>query len=441
MIIKFQVENFRSFGQPVSFDTISGKYKRFDSHIHQINADLSILKATAIYGANGSGKTNLFKSLFFLKELATNQDFLTSKTARKINKPFLLDPKFKDQTSNFELDFSIDSKIYYYRIELQDEVILYENLSEVIDNEFKVIIERTTNQEDLIDQKVKIGSRDFDVANDEFLQTIFKPSSTVLSLGIGVTSKIKNWLSSKVNFLFPDYEIMDLPYILSRNINNLTIANKILSWANIGIKELVLNKYPINTYLGNQNLSLIEKIEDILKDQLFYSFKDSEDAYCSAIKENGETLILKLEAIHKDSNNHDVLFNLQQESRGTLVLLHLIPALILSYSEGVNYFIDEINRSLHPILIRELLEQYVEHNIKDAKGQIIFNSHEDFMMDEEIIRQDEVWFCEKDKHGQTTVYPLTDFGPRYDLKFRKNYLGGKFGAVPWDKKPPPLIFA
>ncbi|MEE9373954.1 MAG: AAA family ATPase [Saprospiraceae bacterium] len=134
--------------------------------------------------------------------------------------------------------------------------------------------------------------------------------------------------------------------------------------------------------MGNQNSSLIKHIESILKDESYYSFRDSEDAYCTAIIENENVQILKLEAVHKDIKNNNVLFNLQQESRGTLVLLHLIPALILSYSEGINYFVDEINRSLHPILIRELLEQYLEHNIEKAKGQIIFNSHKDFMMDE-----------------------------------------------------------
>ena len=175
-----------------------------------------------------------------------------------------------------------------------------------------------------------------------------------------------------------------------------------------------------------------------LEKKLFHSFKDSNENECTAVKDqtDGAIYILKLNAIHLDQDGNEVEFDLDQESRGTVVLLNLLPALILSYGEGVNYFIDEINRSLHPILIREILAQYLHNDIEKAKGQLFFNSHEDFMIDETIIRQDEIWLMEKGKNGESDLFPLSDYkNVRYDLNLRKNYLDGKFGGVPFTKEP------
>ena len=112
-----------------------------------------------------------------------------------------------------------------------------------------------------------------------------------------------------------------------------------------------------------------------------------------------------------------------------------------SYGEGVNYFIDDINTSLHPNLIKEIISQYLNLNLESAKGQLFFNSHEDLMMDENIVRQDEIWLVEKNKTGETEIFPLSDYSNiRFDLNLRKNYINGNFGGVPFNSKPEEIEF-
>ena len=119
-----------------------------------------------------------------------------------------------------------------------------------------------------------------------------------------------------------------------------------------------------------------------------------------------------------------------QESDGTQRLLDFIPAIVSILHNDSTYIIDEIDQSLHPALIRALIQKIM--NDDTTQGQIVFSTHESNLIDLEIFRQDEIWFAEKDKAaGSTQLYSLSDYKPRYDLDIRKGYLQGRFGAIPF----------
>ncbi len=107
-------------------------------------------------------------------------------------------------------------------------MIIYENLSQIKNDSPNVIIERKANPDNPNQQIINLGDRKIDTTEDDYSQSLFKPSTSVLSLGIGVARTIKVWMKKNIQFLFPDYEIQDLPYILSRNNKNLQLANQIL---------------------------------------------------------------------------------------------------------------------------------------------------------------------------------------------------------------------
>ncbi|HKT50165.1 MAG TPA: AAA family ATPase, partial [Candidatus Angelobacter sp.] len=94
------------------------------------------------------------------------------------------------------------------------------------------------------------------------------------------------------------------------------------------------------------------------------------------------------------------------------------------------YFIDEIDRSLHPILIWKFLEYFLR-SCKEGRQQVILTTHESNLLDLALLRRDEIWFAEKDDKGATRLYSLSDFKVRKDLEIRKHYLQGRFGAVPF----------
>ena len=139
-------------------------------------------------------------------------------------------------------------------------------------------------------------------------------------------------------------------------------------------------------------------------------------------------LVEKVKTFNIGANGNLIDFEPEEQSDGTRRLLDLIPAIHYVSNKPAVFFIDEIDRSLHPTMVKELLRYFMEH---PAKGQLIFTTHESNLLDLEIFRQDEIWLTEKNKLGATTIYSLSDFKPRYDLDIRKGYLAGRFGAIPF----------
>lgn len=447
MLIKFELENFRSFNTKKSFHSVQRNYKRFQNHVHEVNENLGLLKISGVYGGNASGKTNLFRGLYFVKKLVQDPEFLMTDESVKLFYPFRLNEISEKESSKFQVDFVNNEIIYRYKLQVHyiKQSILFENLSRVDENGEEIqIFTRSTNSND----KIEIS---FENDKDELQRLIFlqdyytkNPHSALLSTDFLENKNILNakaWFIDKAKFLFPVYKFMDIAYILSLKEHYIELANRIIKFSNTGIHKLNIDKIPISIYLGSEHNDVINFIKRSLEKKEYHSFRDSNGNECTAIKDKNDNSvhILKLSAIHLDQNGNEVPFDLDQESRGTVVLLHLLPALILTYGEGVNYFIDEINRSLHPILIREILVQYLSNDIGQAKGQLFFNSHEDFMIDETIVRQDEIWLMEKSKSGESDLFPLSDFkNVRHDLNLRKNYLDGKFGGVPFESEPSKL---
>ena len=122
-------------------------------------------------------------------------------------------------------------------------------------------------------------------------------------------------------------------------------------------------------------------------------------------------------------------FYLNEESDGTVRLLDYIPAFQDIVNHNKVYIVDEIERSIHPLLIKELIRKF--SNDKDTQGQLIFSTHESNLLDQEIFRQDEIWFAEKDKNGCTDLYPLSEFKEHHTKDIRKGYLNGRYGGIPF----------
>lgn len=156
--------------------------------------------------------------------------------------------------------------------------------------------------------------------------------------------------------------------------------------------------------------------------------------------ERGELLIEKtdahhyyrisVQAAHEYAPGSVAQLDLADESDGTRRLLSLMPALNHDDDSGAVYFIDEIDRSMHPMLIWKFLQFFLE-SCKADRHQIIITTHESNLLDLDLLRRDEIWFVEKSATSETHIYPLTDFRVRKDLEIRKHYLQGRFGAVPF----------
>jgi AAA15 family ATPase/GTPase len=132
---------------------------------------------------------------------------------------------------------------------------------------------------------------------------------------------------------------------------------------------------------------------------------------------------------HTGKNNENVVFNLDEESDGTVRLLDFIPAFKDLITKRKVILIDEIERSIHPLLIKELIKKFSFDD--NTLGQFIFSTHESNLLDQNIFRQDEIWFAEKNKQGSTELYSLSDFKEHNTIDIRKGYLNGRYGSIPF----------
>jgi len=152
-----------------------------------------------------------------------------------------------------------------------------------------------------------------------------------------------------------------------------------------------------------------------------------------AKKEAEQLKIYKLLLRHRDETcGSDILFEMDEESDGTLRLLDLIPMLYPGNGRNSVVIIDELDRSLHPSLSHEFISAFLQ---LDNQKQIIVTTHEANLLDLDLVRRDEVWFVEKDSRGNSSVYSLEEFSPRYDKDIRKGYMLGRFGAIPFITRP------
>ena len=147
------------------------------------------------------------------------------------------------------------------------------------------------------------------------------------------------------------------------------------------------------------------------------------------VKEGDSYFVKRLILEHKGENDFLTDFYLDEESDGTIRLLDFVPAFQDLLSKNKVFIIDELERSIHPLLIKELVMKFSLDNL--SKGQLIFTTHESNLLDQDIFRQDEIWFAEKDENGSTDLYSLSDFKEHKTIDIRKGYLNGRYGSIPF----------
>lgn len=159
--------------------------------------------------------------------------------------------------------------------------------------------------------------------------------------------------------------------------------------------------------------------------ELKLTLRITEGFFNIKIDNSGEPEITTLVLKH-DKSFFDFSFN--EESDGTKRLFDLIDMLINKEADTV-YVVDELERSLHPKLTEHFLKLFMEAH-KDDRTQLIFTTHEDTIMNQELFRRDEIWFVERDNSNSSKIYSLDRFEERYDKKLNKAYLEGRYGAIP-----------
>jgi hypothetical protein len=228
----------------------------------------------------------------------------------------------------------------------------------------------------------------------------------------------------------PDAKPAGLAHRIDVDNNFKAYAEEMMCSFNVGITNLLTDKTNIQDFFGKDNEETLEKwtkrVEESPKKMVGFSLNRQEYIL---VKEGGEIFIKKLQLNHVGKNNMEVIFDIDEESDGTIRLLDFVPAFRSLINQNKVYFVDEIERSLHPIMIKELVKKFADD--VQTKGQLIFTTHESNLLDQDIFRQDEIWFAEKDNNGCTDLYSLSSFKEHKTIDIQKGYLNGRYGSIPF----------
>lgn len=429
MLLRFYVSNFMSFDEEVEFNMFPGAFKTHKEHVYP-NSKVPLLKAAAVYGANGSGKSNFIKAVHFLHDVVVEGDL--EKCEVKCQ-PFRLSNNGLTQASIFGIEFQINKKVFEYIVSIKDGEIVEESLYETnpIKKTADYIFERQTllgkssikvNPKWIKNEKDRLR---FEIYEEDLLPNqslIFKLRSK-----LDYATQVVDWFEKNIWILYPQTKYF-LTLRLCFDQKYKDFLNELLPKLGTGMDAIDIEKIPFSTFFGKDDEDKRREFEDRLKGKkgAIQFFKNGKEYI--ARKENQEYVINKLKTFNPSDSGSLVEFEPEEQSDGTRRMLDLIPAIQKMTNDGAVFFIDEIDRSLHPSMTKSLIEYFMSHQ---TKGQLVFTTHESNMLDLELFRQDEIWFVEKDKAGSTKMYPLSDYKPRYDLDIQKGYLAGRFGAIPF----------
>ncbi|MFE2778018.1 ATP/GTP-binding protein [Aerococcus urinaeequi] len=449
MLINFRVQNFLSFNELTEFSmNTSKKFRRHSDHVYQKNK-VSLLKGAMFYGANASGKSNLVEAIRFSKAL-----ILVGSSERKEesfdnirNKWSRVDKENKKKLTSFEYDLLINDQIYTYgfQLSLNQEVIINEWLYLIEDSKEKIIFTREyednkykndyslekilpkVDSEGSHKLRIKIYLEDLDNQRDQlFLSTLYENKEN-LNNEDSIPTKIFEWFGNKLEVLSPTSPAQSSLSIFEEG--ELKRLKETLKGFGTGISDITLKEIDPSEIIDEIPKKIYERIlNDFIKGkgnnaQLrtpynIYKFtkKDSEEDIC----------IEKLQFVH--DGNQATTYSLGEESDGTRRLIDIYN-ILLSDNEGT-FVIDEIDRSLHPNLTYQFVEKFMRSTEDGKKRQLIVTTHEDHLLDLDLLRQDEIWFVDKNISGSTSLYPLTDYKERFDKDIQKAYLEGRYGATP-----------
>ena len=425
MIVSFSVENWMSFRDKATLSMVASRERQHGGRVARVDKyQIRLLPTAAVYGGNASGKSNLFKALSFARTQVVKG---TQPDNRIAVHPFLLDEMSAKKPSRFEFELLIDEVVYAFSFVVTREKVVEERLAKV----------GSTSESTLYDRRH--GKIEFNSSLEEdpkFLEFAFRGTrdnqlflTNSVSQNMQQFRPIHGWFKNTLQLIEPDARFEggglfeDNPLAKS--------VNEMLRNLDTGISHIGTERVPFE---GNQIPDAVRtEIEEELSDDEAAMVEDPLNNQFLITRENGEVIVKKRIAIHRMADGTEANFALSQESDGSQRLIHLLPAFVdLATDDSKRvYVIDEVDRSLHALVTRCLLEDYLAACGTNTRTQLLLTTHDVLLMDQRWMRRDEMWVTERDDSGASSLLSFSEYRDvRYDKDIRKSYLQGRLGGIP-----------
>lgn len=406
MFLEFSVENFRSIADRQTVSFVAGKHRSEAEGEPAVDEPGfnggKVLTSAVVYGANAAGKSNLVRALHAMMERIGRS---MEGRAPQLE-PFRLDPAWSTRPSRFELSFMKDGVRYQYGFAADRERVHEEWLLAYPKRTPQIWFERRPGLEKadirfgphLRGEKVRIAE-------------MTRPDALFLCVAAQLNhpqlSELHKWLGSHVTAQRSEgFGPLGTARALESDPKMKALVHGMLKSADLGIAGAVVRRH--------------EKIPDAQSGVKFVFAAGQKEEFFEILTE------------HQGADGKPVHFDLMDdESEGTTRFFELVRPVVDTLSRGGLLAIDELDQSLHPLLVRRLVTLFHDPAVNPRHAQLFFNTHDTTLLDPRLFRRDQVWFVEKDQGGKTHLYSLLQYSPRKEEALQRGYLQGRYGAIPF----------
>ncbi|MFA9396832.1 MAG: ATP/GTP-binding protein [Clostridiaceae bacterium] len=408
----FKAKNFSSFKDDIVLDLRKTSIKQHPDHTFKCG-DFELLKTTAIYGANASGKSNLIRGMWAFKHFMMSQ-FLDKKSDINIEneknyrhvkmEPFLLSNPV-DTAIEFEIVFSNDDYLFQYGYVTNNNIIEEEWMS--VNNE--IVFERAKENKIDFGDKYKDILKEYNKLREDRLYLAILDYFIADNTFQNILDSFKDYFNNKFNIYFELF----IESSVKETIGGIRYYKKLIE----------------DECFRKKVLDYIKKIDVGISD--FYIEDETLLNIENNSKQENPPIIKTVHNVY--DNNGNVIdkkyFDLSQESSGTLRFMSFIQDILSMMEIGGVFIIDELSARLHPFLTKFIVDMF-QSTINKNNTQLVFTTHEISIMNKDQFRRDEVVLIDKNKQGISSLYSLFDLGVKQDASFDKDYFKGKYGAIP-----------
>jgi AAA15 family ATPase/GTPase len=413
MLVEFRIKNFRSLRDEQVLSLVASKDKT-DQNTHTLitglNAVPALLCSAAVYGANASGKSNLIKALQYMRGVVAESATVIQPGQTFGVQPFRLDADSSSQPTEFEVTFILDGVRYQYGFAMTPKRIVSEHL----------LVYKAFKPQRWFERRFDVeAGRDIYEYSTSFKgpknlwEGATRPNALFLSMAVQLNSEalrpVFDWFLNRLVIineqaqLTPNMSIQMLQQTEGRK----DICN-FLNAADISIVDIdvVTRKVPGQTVHFDLVAGKTEvRNEEIEQHQLRF---------------------------HHRTEHGKAVFELIDESNGTRNLLFLSGPVLDILRKGLTLVIDELDTSLHTLLVRELVRLFHRPEINTGMAQLIFTTHDTSLLSAPgLFRRDQVWIVEKDSSQTSSLGSLAEFNVRKNEALERGYLTGRYGGVPF----------
>ncbi len=418
MLIQFSVKNYRSIKDEAELQMITDAGKELlDSNTFQPDAkgasNFGLMKSAVVYGANAAGKSNIIKALSRMRWLVQySATKLQSGDALNIE-PFKFSVDTVNEPTEFNMDFVSEGIRYQYGFAANNERVLEEWLFAYPNGRAQTWFMREYDKE----------TEQYNWTKDSYLtgakatwKEATRDNALFLSTAMQLNSKqlapIYQWFTKKLRI------------IGTNDLNHIYTAHQVLTENH--------SRDDVLSFLKAGDLD----IEDIkVKKEAIDLSSLPEDLPVEVKNKLKSASNLTVETGHRLEDGSFQYLDLKEESDGTQRMFAFAAPLVESLQDGAVVFIDELNNSLHPTMVKFLVSLFNSADSNANNAQLVFTTHETSILSQDVFRRDQIWFCEKSKAQSTTLYSLSDFKVRKGAdNIERNYLSGKYGALPFIDK-------